>query len=66
MVSEKIIVILLIIAILLSVVSIVFTIGMNFDLLKIKAQEPSSTAGNVGLIVEGTGGASSGGTNEKN
>ena len=56
MVSEKVIVILLIVAIVLSVISIVFTLSVNTDIIgKMKPQSgdsSSSNSANINLVVE--------------
>ena len=56
MVSEKVIVLLLIVAIVLSIVSVVVTFSANLDDLKpnvVEKKTPDSSAGQVSLIVEG-------------
>ena len=55
MVSEKVIVLLLIVAIVLSVVSILITFSVNLDDLKptvVENRTPDSSTGQVSLVVE--------------
>ncbi len=59
MVSEKVIVLLLVVAIVLSVVSVVITFTVNLDELKpqpriIEQRTPDAGVGNVQLVIEGS------------